>query len=244
MQSGERLARIERATDLPLLVLAIALIPLLVVPEVVELSENISRAMLAADWFIWAVFAVDLGIKVAVAPRRLSYIRSHWLQVAMVVLPFMRPLRAFRLVRLARLAAAGGFNVTVAQQLAKQKGTRIVVGAVLAILVMGATLVLWLEHDAAESNIQDFGDAVWWAVTTMTTVGYGDRYPVTAAGRGVAAALMVFGIAAMSVLTATIAAFLVREREESELARMAGSLQTLTQEVVLLRSQLDERTAR
>lgn len=81
---------------------------------------------------------------------------------------------------------------------------------------MAAIAVLDAERGKQNSNIDDIGDALWWAVTTITTVGYGDRYPVTAVGRLVAAALMVFGIALLGVLTASIAAWFVRVVQESD----------------------------
>ncbi|MEX2081174.1 MAG: ion channel [Dehalococcoidia bacterium] len=236
MQSEERLRRIEELMELPLLALALILIPLLILPSVADLSDAASDAVLAADWAIWAVFAVDFTLKMAVAPHRLVYLRRHWLEAAMVALPFLRPLRAFRVLRLARVGVALGLNVHLFQDLAEQKGTRLVVVMVLLILVFGATLTLLAERQDEASNITEFGDALWWAATTMTTVGYGDRYPVTPMGRGVAVALMLFGIAALSALTATIAAYLVREREEVDLVDILSELRELRQEIGALRA--------
>jgi voltage-gated potassium channel len=72
-----------------------------------------------------------------------------------------------------------------------------------------ALAVLDVERSSSDANITDFGDAMWWAVTTMTTIGYGDRYPVTGVGRLVAFALMVGGIALLGTVTATLASWLV-----------------------------------
>jgi voltage-gated potassium channel len=84
-----------------------------------------------------------------------------------------------------------------------------------------ATLaVLDAERSSPDANITDFGDAIWWAVMTMTTVGYGDRYPVTSAGRMVAFGLMIGGIALLGTVTATLASWLVEtveaEKQQSE----------------------------
>ncbi len=76
-------------------------------------------------------------------------------------------------------------------------------------------LVLSVE-EGADSSIESFGDALWWATTTITTVGYGDTYPVTGPGRGVAAFLMISGIALFGVLTANIAAFFVERTTEGD----------------------------
>lgn len=236
MQSEERLRRLERLTELPLLALALALVPLLILPEVLDLSASVRDGLIVADWFIWAVFAVDFTLKLTVAPARLSYIRSHWLELLMVVLPFLRPLRAARLLRLGRVAAVLGVNIHLLQDMATRRGPRFVAAAVLVILVSGATLAFLAERQDQASNIGSFGDALWWAATTMTTVGYGDRYPVTPMGRGVGVLLMLLGIAAVSALTATVSAYLVKEEDGAGLADILAELRALRAEVEALRA--------
>ena len=73
------------------------------------------------------------------------------------------------------------------------------------------------ESNASDSNIQSIPDAIWWAITTVTTVGYGDRFPVTAGGRAVAAVLMVLGIALFGFLAGSLASFFFERHEEKEL---------------------------
>lgn len=85
----------------------------------------------------------------------------------------------------------------------------------LVAVVGAATLTLAVE-DGGGGSIDSFGDALWWAVTTVTTVGYGDTFPVTAAGRGVAALLMFTGIALFGVLTANVAAFFVEHNQQDD----------------------------
>lgn len=205
---AERLARIERLTDPPLLVLAVVLVPLLVVPLVVTLGEQASRAVLIADWLIWAVFAGVFILKLSIAPRKLPFLRSHWFEALMVLLPFLRPLRVIRVLRLGVLL---GLNTNVLGRVASQRGIQFVVLSALIIVVAGATLTYAFERHHERANIDDFGDALWWAVVTTTTVGYGDHSPVSPAGWGVAVLLMLTGIAALSAATANIAALLVRE---------------------------------
>ncbi|MFN0146623.1 MAG: potassium channel family protein [Dehalococcoidia bacterium] len=231
MRSEERLRRIERATELPLLMLAVVMVPLLLGPLVFDLSPAVEQSFLVGDWIIWAVFAAVFGIKLAVAPRRVAFLRHNWLEAAMVALPMLRPFRLLRLLRFARLATAMGVNVTLFRTLARQRGTQFVIAALLVMLVAGALFVLLVERGAEGANIHSFGDALWWATTTMTTVGYGDLYPTTPAGRGVAVLLMLFGIAALSALTATIAAFLVREREDIQLADVMNEIRELRAEI-------------
>lgn len=91
------------------------------------------------------------------------------------------------------------------------------------VVIVSFAAVAWsFEQEAAEANITSLGDALWWAIVTATTVGYGDRYPVTPEGRGVAVVLMLLGISLLSVVTANIAAFfLERGRDEEQSARDA-----------------------
>jgi voltage-gated potassium channel len=237
MRSEERLLRFERYTDLPLLILAMALVPLLILPEVAHIRGRAADAIVLADWFIWGVFAAEFSIKLLLAPHRAAYVRRHWLEAAMVVLPFLRPLRIARVARLVRLAATLGVNVHMLRVIADQRGTKFVAAAVLAILIAGATLAFLAERQSGEANMETFGDALWWAATTMTTVGYGDHFPVTPMGRGIAVALMLLGIAALSALTASVAAYLVQEQKSDELGDLIMEVRALRAELAANRAE-------
>jgi len=93
----ERLHRIERITEMPLLTLAFVMIPLLIGPLVWELSSQEEATFSALAYFIWALFAIDLIIKISISPHRLAYLRWHWLEVLVVVVSFFRPLRILRI---------------------------------------------------------------------------------------------------------------------------------------------------
>jgi voltage-gated potassium channel len=115
------------------------------------------------------------------------------------------------------------------------KSLHYVLLAVITIIFACSALVLSFEAHAKGSNIHNFGDALWWAVVTVTTVGYGDKYPVTGGGRGVAAILMFVGIGLIGVLTATVASFFVEQTADDDrsellerLDRMESMLNELT----------------
>ena len=103
----------------------------------------------------------------------------------------------------------------------------------LGVLFAGALTVLEVEREDPDANIVSYSDALWWALTTMTTVGYGDRFPVTAEGRFMAAALMLSGIAVLGVLTASIAAWFVGQFQHVKTAveRVAESVEEMAESV-------------
>jgi voltage-gated potassium channel len=108
---------VERWTDLPLTALALVLAAVLLAPQLFTLSSDTQRLFSAIDNLIWGVFAADLIVKVAIAPNRMRYVRSHWFDVLLVLLPFLRlvrPLRAFRVLRIARLVRVGAALIRVA----------------------------------------------------------------------------------------------------------------------------------
>jgi voltage-gated potassium channel len=114
---------------------------------------------------------------------------------------------------------------------------------VAALILVAAALVLNFERDAPNGNIRSYPDALWWAVTTITTVGYGDRFPLSPAGRGVAVVLMVAGIAMFGIVTASIAAYFVEQRAEQDLAgRLDQLLERLDRLEARLATDRDDET--
>jgi voltage-gated potassium channel len=215
--------RFSRTVDGPLTVLALAMIPLIVVPFVLDLSAATERAVLAVDYLIWAVFAAEYTIKVCLAPNRRRFVLHHIPDLIIVLVPMLRPLRVLRsvrLLRLLRLTLLAGLAVKglrEARDVLRHRGLNWVLLIVLVLNLIAAAMVLEFERGNPEANISSYPDALWWAVTTITTVGYGDRFPMSPAGRGVAVVLMVSGIAVFGVITASIAAYFVEQKAEQDL---------------------------
>jgi len=226
------LDRYERLVDLPLLVLALAIIPLLVFPLILDLNSAIDRAFLATDWIIWGVFAMDLAVRVYLTERRIAYLTSHWFDVLIVAIPFLRPLRvlrsarALRLLRLARITSFGTRAFITARTLGQRYGLTYVLVLAVFIVFAAASVVFAFER-TGDGSIDDFGTALWWAMTTITTVGYGDAVPVTPEGRGIAVFLMIVGISLFGFLTASIAAFLVEQGQDERKATIDDVLTKL-----------------
>lgn len=218
------------------------MIPLLVAPLVVDLGAGPTTAVVAADWFIWAAFALEYTVRLALTDRRWRWVRRHWPDLLVIALPFLRPLRvarsarALRLLRLGRAAAVLAHASTETRRLLVRHRLHYVLLAA-GVILLACTLLVLAVEDGSGGTIDSFGDALWWAATTVTTVGYGDTYPVTPAGRGVAVFLMVTGIAVFGFLTAALAAFLL-ERAPSEADPVLDRLDELIDRVDRLEQRL------
>ncbi len=200
-----------------------------------NLSDFWLSACAVATWGSWAVFAVDYLVRLVLSRQRLRFVRTSWLDLLTVVLPLLRPLRLLRLVRVLSL-----LNRHAGSSL-RGRVLVYVIGSTALVLFVAALAVLDAERGAEGSNITSFADALWWAVTTVTTVGYGDRFPVTTTGRFVASGLMLAGIALLGVVTATFASWLIERVTEAEEAGQAATqrdLADLTEQVRLLREEI------
>ena len=203
-----RVEQWERRTDVPLLLLATAFLVAYVWPVLDPEMDPTARTFLdAVSWTVWGAFAIDFTIRIWLADRRWSYVLNHWYDVLLVVIPLLRPIRLLRLLAFVRI-----LNRTATGSLAGRVTTYVVGTAVMAV-ALGAVAVLDVERGDPDANITTFGDALWWATTTVTTVGYGDRFPVTWEGRVIAVALMLVGISLVGVVTASVAAWLIANVE-------------------------------
>lgn len=208
-------------TEWPLAFAAILFLLVYSIQVIAQPGQSLGQLLEILTWAIWAVFFVDYAVNLWLAPNRRAWFWRNLHELLMVVLPMLRPLRLLRLITLLRaLNRAGG----------KALRGRILlyVLASAAILSYAAALaVLDAERTDPNANITRLGDALWWAMTTITTVGYGDHYPVTDVGRLIATALMIGGIAVLGVVTASLASWLV----ESVAAETAGEVEVADESV-------------
>ncbi|MDT0471228.1 potassium channel family protein [Streptomyces sp. DSM 41014] len=233
--------RWERVTQRPLLGLTVAFAVAYAAPIVdSSASRSLTSVCTAAEWTVWACFAVDHLVRLALTPRRRAFVRAHWPDLCAVVLPLLQPLRLLRLVSTLLLV---GRRARMASQI---RLTTYVAGSVIGLLMFGSLAVLSVERDAPHGNIRTLGDAVWWSFTTMTTVGYGDHAPTTGLGRMIAVGLMLSGIALLGVVTANIAAWFIArfDKDDDEERRRTEAIEALTAEVRALRAEVAALAAR
>ncbi len=209
--------RWRRLSEWPLLVLAVAFLLAYGWEVVADLPGRDAAVPDAVLTLVWIAFAADYVVRLALArPRRRWFLR-HLPELLVVALPVLRPLRLLRLLSLVAMlhrTSVAAFRGRIAVYAAST--------TVLLVLVAGIG-VLDAEQDAAGSNIRTIGDAWWWAFTTITTVGYGDFYPVTLPGRLVAVGLMGCGVALLGTVTALFASWLVEQVNAGEGPGQVGS---------------------
>ncbi len=195
--SPDRLEYLERLTELPLMLGAFAMIPVFAGLYLWDLSPAERRIYAAIEIAIWALFAVTFLSKLAIAPSKRAYLRRNWLEALIVLIPVIRPLRIIRaifwIVR----------DVTRVNRLVTFES---LLGYGIGMVLLVATIVTTAEQNADGANIQSFPDALYWSLVTVSTVGYGDHYPVTVVGKFTAIFLMFFGIGIFGGIIAKIVA--------------------------------------
>ena len=194
----------------------------------------------------WLVFIGDYAARLWLARDRRRFFIRHLLDLMIIALPALRPLRLLRLVVLFRI-----INRKAAAALQGRVPLYVTISAA-TLVFCGALAVLDAERHAPGSTITSFGKAIWWAVVTVTTVGYGDEYPVTLQGRFIAVGLMIGGVALIGVVTASFAAwFIDRVRDTGQeteaatrrdLEEIMSRLDVLTREVTALRRAAEAQT--
>ena len=232
LANSERFQRFARATEWPLGILALLIIPSILLDNHAE-RLSFHEIALWINWIVWIAFCGELGVKAWLAPDRRYFFRHAWFDLLLVVLsppfigpeylPGLRAARAIRLVRLLRFTralAVAGIALESARDVLSHRKLHYVGLATAVIVSLGAFGIYGAEH-GHNPAIGSIGDAFWWAIVTSTTVGYGDISPGTTEGRLIAVLLMVVGIGAISILTATVASYFLDQDKEDRAAEFA-----------------------
>jgi voltage-gated potassium channel len=200
---------VHRVWNEILTVLALAFLIAFSYPAFVDpISTSTQTILNMVQWISWIAFAVDLIYGLSKSNNKKRYLMKHPLEVAAVLLPFLRPLRLMRVISFGGLALQ---KVAIGRQFAIT--VKVAVSAIF-ISYIAAIQITISERGVEGSNIKSFSDGLWWAVTTVTTVGYGDRFPTTTEGRLLAVLLMITGISLVGVITASVAAWFVKMSQE------------------------------
>ena len=201
---GPRQARWQRAVDWPLTIAAIVFLVAYSVTVIADVDVGTAGILRVLILVSWAVFPVSYIVEIILARHPWQWALHHPVNLVFVLLPLLRPLRLLRVVAHSNVfqhSAGTAFRARVLVYLA---------GAAILVTYIAALAVLEAERGTPGANITSFGDSLWWAAVTITTVGYGDFTPLTIRGRTIATALMLGGVAVLGVLTATLSSWIVQ----------------------------------
>lgn len=222
-----------------MIVLSIYVLVALFVSSMFDLSKEMEELLEQIDNIVCMIFMGDFFYRFYRAPSKLKFLRWGWIDFisSIPMLDIFRGGNVFRIVRIFRLLRAFRSVKILLQYLFKNRAhnTFVSVAAVSCMIALGGSMaILNLEKDSPTSNIKTPSDALWWSVATITTVGYGDRYPVTDGGRIVAAILMTAGVGLFGTFTGLVASMFV----EPDIKREEDESHALTQEIKALRTEI------
>lgn len=203
-----------------ILFLSVYVLAVLLLDLFVKLPPEVSRMLTIIDDLICGVFLFDFAQRFYKAENKLKFMKWGWIDLVSSIptLDYMRAGRALRLIRLLRILRAFRSTKHLVQHIFKRRTQgALTAAAVIGILmvIFSAIAILEVETDP-NSNIKTAEDALWWAYVTITTVGYGDKFPVTTAGRIIAALLMTVGVALFGTFTAFLASWFVEKTKKEE----------------------------
>jgi voltage-gated potassium channel len=195
-----------------------------------EAGADVRPTLETLELVLTAVFVVEFASRFASAHDRPAYLRGHWIDLVALAPPLRgaRPLRLLRLLRLVR-AFAGIYRASLhLERMVRYRGFAWLVTSWLGVMVL-TSIALYVAERGVNTAIDSPFDAFWWGISTLTTVGYGDVYPMTPEGRIAAVVLMLLGISLFSAITATITSYMLESRREAEHPSLAAELERLAQ---------------
>lgn len=229
------------------LVLSFYAFAALILDTFLTLSPDLSRLIQLFDYVICAVFFWDFLRQFRAAESKLQYMKWGWIDLiaSIPAVDFLRWGRAFRVIRILRIIRA----IRATQKLWQLLRAREVLGGSVALsaffLILLSSVAILHVETSDRSNIHSAGDALWWTITTVTTVGYGDLYPVTPTGRLIAALLMIGGVGLFGSFTALVASYFTGKSDsvptENPQLLLTKELESLRLEIHSLRQRLDSR---
>jgi len=205
--------------DITVIFLSIYVLGALFIDTYFKLPTETSLLLSYIDNSICAFFFVEFCIRFYKADNKLKFMRWGWVDLisSIPMVGFLRAGRVLRLIRLLRIVRAFRSTKHLVDHIFKNKakGTLTSVFIIAVLLVIFSAIAILQVEDAPNSNIKTAEDAIWWAYVTVTTVGYGDKFPVTTEGRIIAAALMTVGVGLFGTFTAYVASWFATEKSKN-----------------------------
>jgi len=208
-------------------------------------DDVVTSVILIMDATLSVIFLADFSFRLLTAESKSQYLfrQFGWADLAASIpLPQAKALRLFRVFRAARLLRRSGRERMLRDFLENRAQSAMLAVMLLIILLLefGGMGMAWAEQRAADSNITTGSDALWWAYATITTVGYGDRFPVTELGRVIGVIVLTAGVGLFGVLTGFVANFFLAPRRERRLMRRDSLALDARSMLAAVRVQLEE----
>ncbi len=219
--------QIDKFLEWPMIALTLMLIPTMAIPFLYDIPPVWKKVLYIVDVAIWGAFYFEMFIKLLVSRNRVKTLKRNWFLVLILLVPSFR---LFKLARIARILRAFRLLRLQSQVAAlKEPPRKLIYNIEYGILAFSGAIfvsafLLWQAEHRAGGAIQTFGDALWWAVITITTVGYGDTVPTSDIGRIVGAITAILGIFVFMVITAKIASYFVHYKVQETHERSTNIL--------------------
>lgn len=203
-----------------IMVLTIYVLGALLLETIFVLPPETSKLLRFIDNVICLLFFVDFTVRFYKAENKLKFMRWGWIDLisSIPMINYFRAGRLLRLIRLFRIVRAFRSSRMLLHHIFKNKakGTFTTVSIFAVMLIIFSSIAILQVENTKEGNIKTAEDALWWAYVTITTVGYGDKFPVTTEGRIIADVLMTAGVGLFGTFTAYASSLFVEEREKNE----------------------------
>lgn len=243
--NGVNLARGHRvgAFQITLLFFSIVVLSALAVDTFVTLPPQVSNIIHITDTLACAIFFTDFCFRFCQAESKTAFMKWGWIDLLacipnLEIFRYGRLVRVLRIIRLLRGVRLVQVTAKLLMENRAQGGAAIVVFTAILLVVFSSGSILVCEQQANNRNITTAEDAIWWSITTLTTVGYGDKYPVTTEGRAIGIILMLAGVGIFGVLSGLAASFFLGGRKKEEL-----DAQAILERLDRLQGSLDELVA-
>ena len=244
VEGQERLTRLQIVT----LLLSIYVIGALCAEQMFDLSAETKTILRRVDFGVCLIFLMDFFVRLTRAPSKRAFMKWGWIDFV-TSLPMMGPMRgAGRVIKILRAVRSIKLLMRYFIRSGKLSPLGTVMGISVSLVILSAFAIIQFENptDAPEGNIKNIGDAFWWAYVTITTVGYGDKFPVTSGGRIVAMVLMTAGVGLFGAFSGFVASLFIGtdiRKEDDDIVTLTREIQSLRSHLQAIEAKLDDKNS-
>ncbi|BCN23173.1 potassium channel family protein [Vibrio alfacsensis] len=205
------------------------------------LKHETRQVLIGLDFIICSIFILQLTIDLIRATDRTAYIKQHWIDFVASI-PMIEPLRyarLFHILRVILVLRSSRFLLFQLRQNRRETTLASILLLMVVLITLGSSAMLFIEGNNPESNIQTGSDALWWAFVTISTVGYGDHYPVTAAGKVLAVLIIICGVGIFGMISGLITSLLTAPTRQQD--HRSKNKEKLLEQVLARQGQILER---